>query len=463
MGEKTAMKVFLISSNIANTPYSVYPLGLSMIAASLKNAGHCVEQFDFLAAGRSIEALTRAIGEFKPEVIGISIRNIDNVNLLNEQRYIDTVKNIVTEIRQVSSAKIILGGSGFSIMPETILAKVGADYGIIGEGESLVVDFINQATVGTYPKEKIIRGAPKLCLKQIPSAYYDSSIMQFYLKSGNVASLQTKRGCVHKCVYCSYPILEGVNIRIRDTQAVVDDIQNLIANFGAKYIFFTDSVFNDDAGYYLKVLAEMQRRKINIPWTAFFKPQGLDDSALALMQETGLKAAEIGADACSDITLKKLGKSFLFKEIVECNALFAKYNIATAHYFMFGCPGETKETVIEGIDNIKNLPKTASFIFMGIRILPGTPLAQLAIKEGLIKPGQDLLEPVYYIAPELDKKWLKTTLTEGFKGIRNCVFPPDALDSSLAFLHKLGYSGSLWEMLIPGNAKRNRKNQNVKK
>ncbi len=40
--------------------------------------------------------------------------------------------------------------------------------------------------------------------------------------------------------------------------------------------------------------------------------------------------------------------------------------------------------------------------------------------------------------------------------MRNCVFPPDALDSSLAFLHKLGYSGSLWEMLIPGNAKRNR-------
>ena len=457
------MKVFLISSNIANTPYSVYPLGLSMIAASLKNAGHCVQQFDFLASNRSIETLTGMIKEFQPEIIGISIRNIDNVNLLNEQRYIDTVKNIVREIRQVSPAKIILGGSGFSIMPETILKQVNADYGIMGEGEALIVDFIAQAAKGLYPKEKIIRSAPKLSLKQIPSACYDAGIMQFYLQSGNVASVQTKRGCVHKCVYCSYPILEGANIRIRDTQIVVDDIQNLITSFGAKYIFFTDSVFNDDAGNYLKVLEEMKKRKINIPWTAFFKPQGLNDSALALMQETGLKAAEIGADACCDTTLKKLGKSFLFKDITECNALFAKYNIATAHYFMFGCPGETKETVLEGINNIKNLPKTASFIFMGIRILPGTPLAQLAVKEGLIKAGQDLLEPVYYIAPGIDRKWLEETLTEAFKGIRNCVFPPDALDSSLAFLHKLGYSGSLWEMLIPGNAKRNRKKHNVEK
>jgi len=457
------MKVFLISSNIASTPYSVYPLGLSMIAASLKNAGHEIKQFDFLASGRSIEVLTETIKEFQPEIIGISIRNIDNVNLLNEQRYIDTVKNIVQEIKKASLAKIVLGGSGFSIMPQTILNSVGADYGIIGEGEGLVVDFINQAAKGIYPIDKIIRSAPKLCLNQIPSAYYDPEIMQFYLKSGNVASLQTKRGCTHKCVYCSYPILEGVNIRVRDTQAVVDDIQNLINNFGAKYIFFTDSVFNDDAGHYLDILTEMKKRKINIPWTAFFKPGGIDDVALALMQETGLKAAEIGADACSDTTLKKLGKSFLFKEIIECNALFAKYQIATAHYFMFGCPGETPETVIEGIHNIKGLEKTASFIFMGIRILPGTPLAQLAISEGLIKPEQDLLEPVYYTAPGLDRKWLEETLTEGFKGIRNCVFPPDALDNSLAFLHKLGYSGSLWEMLIPGNAKRNRKKLNVEK
>ncbi|MFH0917703.1 MAG: lipid biosynthesis B12-binding/radical SAM protein [Candidatus Omnitrophota bacterium] len=463
MGQKTAMKVFLISSNVANTPYSVYPLGLSMIAASLKNAGHPVQQFDFLAAGRSIEKLTGAIQEFEPEIIGISIRNIDNVNLLNEQRYIDTVKNIVQEIRQVSPAKIILGGSGFSIMPETILDKVSADYGIMGEGESLIVDFIDRASKGIYPQEKIIGSAPKLFSKQIPSACYDTEIMQFYLKSGNVASVQTKRGCVHKCAYCSYPILEGPHIRTRDTQAVVDDIENLINNFGAKYIFFTDSVFNDDAGNYLKLLAEMKKRKINIPWTAFFKPSGLDDSAVALMQETGLKAAEIGADACSDTTLKKLGKSFLFKEIIECNALFAKYNIATAHYFMFGCPGETRETVIEGINNIKSLTKTAAFIFMGIRILPKTPLAQLAVEEGLIGARQDLLEPVYYIAPGMDRKWLEETLTLAFKGIRNCVFPPDALDSSLAFLHKLGYSGSLWEMLIPGNAKRNRKKQNVDK
>jgi radical SAM superfamily enzyme YgiQ (UPF0313 family) len=286
--------------------------------------------------------------------------------------------------------------------------------------------------------------------------------MQFYLKSGNVASVQTKRGCIHKCVYCSYPLLEGDKIRSREAKLVVDDIEELINKYNAKYIFFTDSVFNDDEGNYLQVLEEMRLRKISVPWSAFFKPGKIDERSLSLMKSTGLKAAEIGADAPTDTTLRNIGKSFLFKDVVECNEMFVKHNIATAHYFMFGCPGETKETVLEGINNIKSLQKTVSFMFMGIRILPDTPLEKIAIRDGLIKNGQDLLEPAYYIALGIDHKWLEERLTEGFKGVRNCVFPPDALDSSLAFLHKLGYSGSLWDMLIPGNAKRNRKIKDVK-
>ena len=450
------MKVFLISSNIASTPYSVYPLGLSMIAASLKNSGHCVQQFDFLASDRSVETLTGAIKIFQPEIIGISIRNIDNANLLNEQRYIDTVKNIVQEIRQVSEAKIILGGSGFSIMPESILRAVGADYGIVGEGELLILDFIDGVSKGVYPKQRILRSTSKLSGGGIPSAYYDEGIMQFYLKSGNIASLQTKRGCVHRCIYCSYPILEGRDIRSRDIATVVDDIKMLIDKHQAKYIFFTDSVFNDDAGNYLLLLDEMKKNKINVPWTAFFKPQGLDDRAIELMKETGLKAAEIGADASSDITLRKLGKTFLFKDIIDCNELFAKYEVATAHYFMFATPGESKQSVLEGIRNIKNLRDTVSFIFMGIRILPGTRLADLAQEQGMIKFGQDLLDPVYYIDPGIDRVWLQETLTEAFKGKRNYVFPPDAFDNSLTLLHKLGLSGS---MLLPRNSKRKLKVQ----
>jgi len=447
------MKVLLIGANVASTPYYVYPLGLSMVATALRKAGHVVTQFDFLRNDMSLEALDNELRSFNPDIIGISMRNIDNVNIMNEQRYIDAVKDIVKNIRDVTNSPVVLGGSAFSIMPETILREVGADYGIIGEGESLMLELVNKAALGKFPEKGCIRSSNYMDGEDIPSACYDPDIMQFYLKSGSIASLQTKRGCTHKCIYCSYPVLEGSAIRPRNPGAVVDDIEILINDHNAKYIFFTDSVFNDDEESYLEVVTEMKKRNIYIPWTAFFKPEGLKDKHVELMKETGLKGVEIGADASTDRTLMKLGKRFRFKDIVACNDLFARHGIATAHFFMFGCPGETKETVIQGLENIKNLKKTVSFVFMGIRILPDTVLHSIAIREGIISQENTLLESAYYIAPGLEKEWLEKTLTEGFSGIRHCVFPPDAMDESLRFLHKLGYSGSLWDMLIPADKK----------
>ncbi|MEE9118579.1 MAG: lipid biosynthesis B12-binding/radical SAM protein, partial [Calditrichia bacterium] len=378
----------------------------------------------------------------------ISIRNIDNVNMMNKQYYIETVENIVKKIREVSNKKIILGGAGFSLIPDLILQKTGADYGIIGEGELSMLTFANNASKGLYPEERLIEARTRLPGTEISSAKYDKKLMKHYLLNGNIAPVQTKRGCTSRCVYCSYPILEGSRIRQRDPRSVVDDIELLRDKYKAKYIFFVDSVFNDDKGAYLGVMEEMIKRKISIPWTGFFKPKGLNDKIVKKMKQTGLTAVEIGSDAASDTTLKKLGKGFTFQDIVECNNLFVSHSIATSHYFMFGGPGENKNTVAEGIENIKNLKKCVIFIFMGIRILPDTPLARIAIKEKILSPGKGMLEPIYYISPSVDKNWLEKTLTDAFSKTRQCVFPPDSFDDGLKILHKLGYHGTLWDLLL---------------
>lgn len=451
------MRILLISSNIATSPYPIYPLGMSMIAGALDEAGHEVRQLDFLQRDNSIKNLLREIYNFQPELFGISVRNIDNVNLMNEQYYIDIVKIIVKEIKEVSSNTVILGGAGFSLIPDLILKETGADFGIIGEGERLMVSFANDAARGIYPKERLIGPDLKLDGTAINSPKYDEQLMQYYLHSGNIASVQTKRGCTSKCVYCSYPLLEGSKIRKRDPRSVVDDIEMLRDKYRAKYIFFIDSVFNDSGGAYLDVLDEMKRRKVNIPWTAFFKPKGLNEDIVSLMKESGLIAAEIGSDAACNITLEKLGKRFSFQDIMECNELFNKIGIATSHYFMFGGPSETKETVIEGLENIKSLKKCVIFVFMGIRILPNTPLARIALREKVISADNGMLKPVYYISPSVDKHWMEETLTKAFADMKHCVFPPDSFDNSLKILHKLGYSGTLWEMLRPGENPRLRK------
>ncbi len=441
------MRILLISANVTLSPY---PLGVSMIAAALNRAGHEVRQADFLQQNTSLDAIAAEVREFMPDLVGISVRNIDNVNLMNEQHYIQNVKNIVAKVKEVSEVKVLLGGAGFSLIPELILNETGADYGIIGEGEVLSVEFANSAAKGVYPAERLIGSAKRLTGAEIKSALYDERLLEFYLHSGNIASIQTKRGCTYKCVYCTYPVLEGAQLRRREPRAVVDDIVLLRDKFKTKYIFFVDSVFNDDEGAYLDVIAEMERQKVSIPWTGFFKPGGLNDAVVERMKKTGFAAAEVGADAACDTTLGRMGKSFTFADIVECNDLFTRHGIATSHFFMFGGPGETPETVEEGIANILSLKKCVAFIFLGIRILPDTPLARLAVKENLIKPEDGLLHPAYYISPAVEKKWVEERLTRAFENVRHCVFPPDAMDNSLQILHKLGYTGPMWELLLPG-------------
>lgn len=451
------MKILLISANTALTPYPVYPLGMSMVARALEKAGHETAQYDYMQHGLSIEKLKRAVVETDPGVIGISIRNIDNTNLMNERRYVDVVGDVVAAVRNVSSVPIVLGGSGFSLLPESILETTGADYGVVGEGETAMVQFVDQVARHERPESNIITPAAPLRGADIPAAVYDPRIMKYYQGSGNTASVQTKRGCTHRCAYCTYPALEGHEIRCREPGEVVDELERLIEEFDIQMVFFTDSVFNDDEGRYLELLHVMKEREMRIRWTAFMKPELFEHETLALMKATGLQAVELGADAASDTALQGLNKSFRFADVVDCNNRLHEHGLAVAHYYMFGGPGETRETVEEGIRNIADLENAVSFIFMGIRILPGAPLEDMAVRDGIIRPGQDLLEPVYYIAPGIGLDWLQARLTAAFEGVRHCVFPPESFEEQVRLLHQLGHVGVLWDYLRPGLEKAGRR------
>ena len=185
------MKILLISLNITKSPYPVYPLGLSVIAGALKSTEHTVKQFDFLNNDCSFFLLERKIETFNPDIIGISIRNIDFINQLNNIYYIDNVKDIVASVRKCSPAKIILGGYGFSIMPELILKRTNADYGIVREGEKLILDFVNDAANNVFPEIKCIYSDSFLNGNDIgiPDYDYDSEILKYYLKHGSMLSV----------------------------------------------------------------------------------------------------------------------------------------------------------------------------------------------------------------------------------------------------------------------------------
>lgn len=444
----TPLKTLLVSSNTALHPYPAYPLGMAMIAAALERAGHEVRQFDMLQQGESLERFRDVVREFQPELVGISIRNIDNTNLLKEQRYVAAAQALVAATREVSKAPIVLGGSGFSLLPDEILAATGADYGIVGEGEQAIVSLAARLAQKDAPAKRVIRTSVRLRDRQIAPAHYDPEILRYYIENGSITPIQTKRGCSCRCAYCSYPALEGGAVRPRDPGEVCDEVAHLKSDLGVPFVFFSDSVFNDEEGHYQGLLREMARRELRVRWTAFFRPDHFDTETLELLKATGLAAVELGTDAACDTTLAALNKPFRFADVVACNDQLLEHGISRAHYVMFGGPGETQDTVREGIANVLSLRHTVVFVFMGIRILPGTRLLRIAETEGLIAPGQTLLEPAYYLSPAVERDWLEKTLTDAFADNRQVVFPPDRFDAGLRLLHKFGHSGMLWDLLL---------------
>ena len=83
------------------------------------------------------------------------------------------------------------------------------------------------------------------------------------------------------------------------------------------------------------------------------------------MKKTGFAAAEVGSDAACDKTLRRMGKNFTFQDVVECNDLLVRHGIATSHFFMFGGPGETEETVLRGSRISLSLQKMRLLHFHG--------------------------------------------------------------------------------------------------
>jgi len=443
-------KIFLLSTNISTEPYPVYPLGMAIISSALTAAGHEVLQYDFLAAGESFDALLNAVADFSPDVVCLSLRNIDNVDsfAMEDAWYLAQAKELLTTVRRKTSAPVIVGGSAFTIMPAAILDYLGAEYGVIGEGEEIICRIVNDLAQGREVPKLSDGQLQPLGAGQMVSPSYDQKIIAYYRKESGQINLQTKRGCPHNCVYCTYPGIEGNKFRPQNVTAVVDDIEKAQRDFGMNSFFFTDSVFNDAKGLYLEFVEELARRDLGISWTGFFRPQGLGREELQLMKRTGLYAVELGTDASCDITLKGLKKGFTFADVLAVNEACIAEKIPAAHYVMFGGPEETYDTILEGLSNIEKINTNVVFAFSGLRILPRTELHQRAIAEQMINADDSLLMPAYYFSPHIEVEKMNEMILATFKQRREWIFPPSDGQKRLTIMRNAGYRGLLWDTLV---------------
>jgi radical SAM superfamily enzyme YgiQ (UPF0313 family) len=432
---KEKRKILLVNTNMERSPYPVPPVGLCLLSAALEEQ-FTVKIYDgVFDEGAGLIAL---VNSFNPGFIGFSIRNIDDVVADRSIFYIDAImKNFILPLKRVTDVPVILGGSGFSIFPEELMRITGADYGIVGEGEAILPVLLDRIITGetvvgiphviTAKDLKIATGSllPQVSINRSGFSEIDRRIDFTPYRTKGVYSIQTKRGCSHGCIYCTYPHIEGRKFRARPAAEIADEIDQVYRRLGNVTIEFVDSTFNDPKGHAEEICREIIRRKPDVNLrTMGMNPRHCSEELLELMIAAGFKQIDATPDTASPAMLKSLAKGFHLDEIEKMAGLIKKFNLPTMWFFLFGGPGENEATFGESVDFIRSFVNPEDLVYMaaGLRIYPHTPLYNIAVGEGRIRRGESVLyPPVYYFAEELGKTGLDRLIAATARELPNCV------------------------------------------
>jgi radical SAM superfamily enzyme YgiQ (UPF0313 family) len=414
------MRALLISANTEQFNMPAMPLGLASVTEAAKNAGHDVTMLDLMFEADSTAVLEKTIAEFLPECIGISVRNIDDQNIVSPQFMLGKVKQVVDICRDLSKTPIVLGGAGYSMFPKSALAYLDADFGIEGEGEQAFPAFL------THLENKTdFSGIPGLHrrgqdLKQ--PKIFNSDLDQFTLPETSILSasasqnhepwipVQTRRGCALKCNYCSTSTIEGTILRQRSAEDVGEWLESWV-KAGYMNFFFVDNTFNIPLAYAKSICRQIISRELDMDWRSIIYPKNVDEELVELMAASGCRQISLGFESGSKQILKNLNKHFTLEDVQTTSDLFVKHGIERMGFLLLGGPGETKKTVEESLAFADSLKLDLLKLTIGIRIYPDTQLAETAIKQGVITSQSNLLFPHFYLSKELEG-WLSERLKE---------------------------------------------------
>jgi radical SAM superfamily enzyme YgiQ (UPF0313 family) len=424
------MRVLFISANREDINMPTLPMGLGCVAAATQKANHDVLFVDLLTTGDIRRVIGKSIDEFAPQVIGVSVRNIDD-QVMNSTRFmLDQAKAVVSLCRKLSNAPLVLGGAGYSMFPQSALEYLGADMGIQGEGEvafPVLLKHIEQQTD--------LSGVPGLYLRgqglQAKRTYArDLDCLPFpepsLLVSANGEKenywlpFQTRRGCPLDCSYCSTATIEGHLVRQRSAAAAVRELSRW-AGAGFNRVFFVDNTFNLPPSYAMGLCNRLAAASLDVTWRCILYPRKISEDLVKAMAGAGCCEVSLGFESGNNDILRALNKRFDTGEIRQANRILKDYGIRRMGFLMLGAPGETRKTVAQSFDFAESLDLDALKITLGIRIYPHTDLAKTAIEEKQITADDNLLFPRFYIVPEL-KEWLEEYVSDRAKNRPNWFF-----------------------------------------
>ena len=421
------MRVLLIATNrhdrlMSRMDARPMPIGLAYVAAHLDPDRHTTKVLDLMFSEDYAADVKGAVAEFAPDLVGVSLRNLDNQSYLDTQWALPMTKDVIDLVRSVSPAAVVCGGPAFSILPRECFEYLSPDLGIAGDAGETFAQLADRLD-GGYRGPGQVSDLPGVVYRQggevvvaegqASSAFPKPPLLEQldmarYERAGFGIGIVTKLGDFF------YPTSDQDGDAsswrvIRPVEEVVQEAREMKDRFGLRKVFFIDNGFNIPLRHAKSLCRALIESDLDLHWNTCLAPipSSCDPDVVRLMSQAGCKLVIMTGASGHDDGNTSDGLDVLAQVCHTCEEGSLHYTLSQ----YFGGPGETRETVEEKLDFLRSVRPAVASLRVGVRVLPGSPVAQAALEEGLIAGEGDLIRPVFYIADEV-KDWITDRLKE---------------------------------------------------
>jgi len=403
-----ASRVVLVNTNEIQPP--IAPIGLDYLAGALSSRGHEVDVLDLNSSADPIGALRgyfrhRAVG-----AVGVTFRNSDDCFWPSAASFVPRLAELIHAIRALTDAPVVLGGGGFSLFPRLILEKCDCEFGIGGDGETGFPMLLRALARGAGFEQvpglvwRTARRGRAECLCNPPARSDRLQVCgsrewvdnRRYFQQGGQGGVETKRGCDRRCTYCADPLIKGTVVRVREPGEVAAEVQHLLRQ-GVDVLHLCDSEFNVPPHHARAVCEELIRRGLGrrVRWYTYASPVPFSDELARLMRRAGCVGINFGVDSASAQMLAAYGRIHRQQHVAEAVRLCRRHGLLVMLDLLLGGPGETEATAAETIEFMKRIGPDCVGAALGVRIYPGTALAERLGRQGALSADPNIWRPTH--------------------------------------------------------------------
>jgi radical SAM superfamily enzyme YgiQ (UPF0313 family) len=390
--------VLFINPNRYRHP-PVVPLGVEYLMHALTMhhvPSHVLDLCFSEAPGKSI---TRALAEYRPSVICVTVRNVDSVLYPDTEFFLPEIRGHIALIRSLTQVPVIIGGSGIWADPEGIHEYLGGDITITGPAEGTLPRLIGEGDLDRC-RGRIIRGQALERFRPDRARQLDYAP---YAAEGGVAGFETHKGCSSACIYCTE---RQTRTFFRQEDDVISELRSLVGE-GHTDLHLCDSEFNEDHDYALGFLKDLRDSRLGIRWALYLKPGNDSPVMFRLLRATGAYLVTLTVD-----TFRRGNK--YWEDVARMIRLGRENGIRVSIDLLTGFPYEDEDTLRRTVDFFRETEPDEVVTNVFIRLYKNLPVTALvradeALKRHIIGSGGETeLTPAFY--NHVEKERLKELL-----------------------------------------------------